>query len=64
MAQFPDLEPFLNGADYASPWQFRPGFQDVLDTINDALQQAMSGMMLPEDVLTQAEEAGTEVLNR
>lgn len=64
LAQFPDLEPFLNGADYASPWQFRPGFQDVLDTINDALQQAMSGMMLPEDVLTQAEEAGTEVLNR
>ncbi|HHY57883.1 MAG TPA: ABC transporter substrate-binding protein, partial [Chloroflexi bacterium] len=25
LAQYPNLEPFLNGADYAHKWQFRPG---------------------------------------
>jgi multiple sugar transport system substrate-binding protein len=64
LEKFPDLEPFLNGADYAHKWQFRPGFQDVLDTINDGLQQAMAGTMLPEDVLAAAEEVGNEVLSR
>ncbi len=64
LEKFPELEPFLNGAEYAHPWQFRPGFQDVLDTINDGLQQAMAGTMLPEDVLVQAEEVGNEVLSR
>ena len=64
LEKFPDLEPFLHGAEYAHPWQFRPGFQDVLDTINDGIQQAMAGSMLPEDVLLQAEEVGNEVLSR
>ena len=64
LEQYPDLEPFLDGADYAYPWQFRPGFQDVLDTINDGLQQAFAGTALPEDVLENAQEVGEEVLNR
>ncbi len=64
LAQYPDLEPFLNGAEYARPWQFTPGFQDVLDEINAALQEAMLGSVLPEQVLERAEEAGNEVLNR
>lgn len=64
LAQFPDLAPFLAGADYARPWQFRPGFQDVIDTINAGLEQALSGSRLPEDVLAEAEEVGNEVLNR
>lgn len=62
--QYPDLQPFLEGAEHAHPWQFRPGFQDVLDTVNDGLQQAFTGSQLPEDVLENAEEVGTEVLNR
>ena len=64
LAQFPDLEPFLDGAEFAYPWQFRPGFQDVLDTINDGLQQAFAGTALPEDVLENAQEVGEEVLAR
>ncbi len=63
-AQYPELEPFLAGAENANPWQFRPGFQDVLDTMNDGLQQAFSGTLLSEDVLSNTEEVGTEVLNR
>ncbi|MEZ4617637.1 MAG: hypothetical protein R2867_19280 [Caldilineaceae bacterium] len=62
--QFPELAPFLAGADYARPWQFRPGFQDVIDTINAGLEQAIAGSKLPEDVLAEAEEVGNEVLNR
>ena len=64
LAQFPDLQPFLDGAEYAHPWQFRPGFQDVLDTINDGLQQAFAGTALPETVLENAQEVGEEVLAR
>ncbi|MEW5988617.1 MAG: ABC transporter substrate-binding protein, partial [Chloroflexota bacterium] len=56
LAQFADLTPFLDGAEYAHPWQFRPGFQDVLDTINNSLQQAFEGTALPENVLQEAEE--------
>lgn len=64
LAQFPDLQPFLAGADYAHPWQFRPGFQDVLDSINAGLEQAMNGSKQPAAVLADAEEVGNEVLNR
>jgi multiple sugar transport system substrate-binding protein len=64
LEQFPNLEPFLNGADYAYKWQFRPGFNDVLDTVNNGLQQAFAGSMRPEDVLAEAESVGNEVLSR
>lgn len=64
LEQFPELEPFLDGAEYAHPWQFRPGFQDVLDTVNNGLQQAFEGAMLPETMLEEAEEVGNEVLSR
>ncbi len=64
LEQYPDLEPFLNGAEYAYPWQFRPGFQDVLDTINSGLQEAFSGLTTSEQVLQNAQEIGNEVLNR
>ncbi len=64
LEQFPELEPFLNGADYARAWQFRPGFADVMDTINSGLQQAMVGTATAESVLEQAEQVGNEVLSR
>jgi multiple sugar transport system substrate-binding protein len=62
LEQYPDLEPFLAGAQYSYPWQFRPGFQDVLDTINAGLQQAFTGTYLPEQVLEEAQEVGNQVL--
>jgi len=62
LAEYPDLEPFLAGADYAHPWQFRPGFQDVLDTINAGLQQAFTGTYTADQVLGEAQEVGNEVL--
>ena len=62
LEQFPDLQPFLAGADYARPWQFRPGFQDVLDTINAGLQIAFTGGSTAESVLSEAQDVGNEVL--
>jgi multiple sugar transport system substrate-binding protein len=62
LAQFPELEPFLLGADYARPWQFRPGFQDVLDTVNAGMQEAFLGTTTADLVLSNAQEVGTEVL--
>ena len=62
LAQYPDLESFLAGAEYAHPWQFRPGFQDVLDTLNSGLQEAFTGVATADQVLGNAQEVGTEVL--
>lgn len=64
LEMYPDLEPFLNGADYAHKWQFRPGFNDVLDTINDGLQQAFAGSITAARVLEQADNVGAEVMSR
>lgn len=64
LEQFPELQPFLDGAEYARPWQFIPGFQDVLDTVNNGLQQAFVGTMLPEQVLEEAQTVGEEVISR
>jgi multiple sugar transport system substrate-binding protein len=64
LEQFPELQPFLDGADNAHPWQFIPGFQDVLDTVNNGLQQAFVGTMLPDQALEEAQTVGEEVISR
>jgi len=62
LEQFPDLEPFLAGADYARPWQFRPGFSDVMNAFNSGLQQAFTGAYTTDQVLSDTQEAGAEAL--
>lgn len=64
LAMYPELEPFLNGAEYARKWQFRPGFADVLDTINSGLQEAFSGLKTPQQVLEETQSVGEQVLAR
>ena len=64
LEQYPDLEPFLAGAAYARAWQFVPGFQDFLDTVNAGLQQAFTGAALSEGVLEEAADVGQQVLER
>lgn len=58
----PDLEAFLLGADYARPFQFIPGFQGVLDTLNNGIQGIAQGNRTIDDVLQATEEAGKDVL--
>jgi multiple sugar transport system substrate-binding protein len=62
LQQFPDQAAFLQGVEYARPWQFRPGFQAVLDSLNTGLQQVYMGVRLPGDVLAEAELIGNGVL--
>lgn len=64
LEQFPDLEPFLNGADYAVPWQFPAGFADALDEFNSGIQQAFAGSMSVDQVLENTQTVGNEVLSR
>jgi multiple sugar transport system substrate-binding protein len=62
LEQFPDLEPFLNGAEYAHGWQFTTGFGDVLNTVNDGLLEMFDGSLDPQDLLDEVEEVGNEIL--
>lgn len=62
--KFPDLAPFLAGVDYARPWQFRPGFAEVLDAINAGMQEAFSDNQTVSEVLENAAAVGNEVLAR
>lgn len=62
--KFPDLAPFLAGAEYAKPWQFRPGFAEVMDAINAGMQEAFTGSQTVSAVLENAGAVGNEVLAR
>jgi multiple sugar transport system substrate-binding protein len=64
LAAFPDLEPYLNGADYARKWQFVPGFNQVLDKTNEQIQLIFAGQATPEDALVEIEKIGNEVLSK
>ncbi len=64
LQKFPDLKPFLTGADYAHKWQFVPGFQAVLDKTNNDLLAVMTGQMTAEDALKEIESIGNEVLSK
>lgn len=57
-----DLAAFVEGADYAHKWQLPVGFQPFIDAFNAGLQQAFDGQALPEDVLTEAESVGQEIM--
>lgn len=56
-----DMQPFVEGADYAHEWRLPVGSQPFIDAFNDNLQQAFSGQLLPEDVLTEAQSVGDEI---
>ncbi|MFQ3537020.1 MAG: ABC transporter substrate-binding protein [Aggregatilineales bacterium] len=62
LAQFPNLEPYLNGAEYARKWQFVPGFQAVLDKVNEQLSLVMSENQTARGALAEIERVGNEVL--
>lgn len=62
LQQFPERAAFLRGVDYAQPWQFPPGFQPVLDSLNTGLHQVYLGIRLPADVLAEAETIGNVIL--
>ena len=62
LADKPDLEPFLNGAEYAQPWQFTPGFGDVVTEFNTAFEQLIAGDIDVDTLVASVTEAGESVL--
>ena len=62
LANHPDLEPFLNGAEYAHEWQFAPGFLDVMTEFNSQFEQLAAGDTDVEGLIAAVTEAGESVL--
>ena len=62
LANHPDLEPFLNGADYALAWQFAPGFTDVTTEFNNQFEQLVAGQIDVDEFIEAVTEAGESVL--
>jgi multiple sugar transport system substrate-binding protein len=62
LADHPDLEPFMNGAEYAHRWQFRPGFTDVTNEFNAQFEQLIAGDTDVEGLVSSVTEAGESVL--
>jgi multiple sugar transport system substrate-binding protein len=62
LAGKPELEPFLNGAEYAQPWQFTPGFGDVVTEFNSQFEQLIAGDITVDDLVTTVTEAGESIL--
>lgn len=58
----PDLEPFLNGAEYAQAWQFAPGFADVIAEFNTQFEQLIAGDTDVEGLIEAVTDAGESVL--
>ena len=62
LADHPDLEPFINGAEYAHRWQFRPGFTDVTNEFNAQFEQLIAGDTDVDGMIEAVTEAGESVL--
>jgi multiple sugar transport system substrate-binding protein len=62
LANHPDLEPFVNGAEYAKGWQFRPGFTDVITEFNSQFEQLIAGDTDVDGLIESVTEAGESVL--
>jgi multiple sugar transport system substrate-binding protein len=58
----PDLQPYVDAAEYAQPVTFVPGFQAVLDTLNDGIQGISTGNRQVDEVLEATDEAGQGLL--
>jgi multiple sugar transport system substrate-binding protein len=62
LADHPELEPFLNGAEYAHPWQFKPGFADVNAEFTAQFEQLIAGDTDVDGLIQSVTEAGESVL--
>lgn len=61
-SQFPQMKPFVDGAAYAHPWRFFPGFDALKSNMEGNLQRMYKAEISVEDLLLAAEEAGNRAL--
>ena len=50
-------EILIQGAEYAHPWSFIPGFTEINDAFNNALTGAIEGDGTAQDIATATEDA-------
>lgn len=62
IAANPDLEAHVNAAEYAVAPVYVPGFQAVLDTVNDGIQGLAAGSGDVQSVIEDVQSAGESVL--
>jgi len=58
----PDLAAFVDGAAYASPFQFPTGVGDIMGVFNDAYQRMISGDISVDELIDEVVEAGDDLL--
>ena len=62
LAENPELEAFVAGADYASPFQFPTGVGDIQGVFNEGFQRMIAGEITAEELVQQVVDAGADLL--
>ncbi|NOX28961.1 MAG: extracellular solute-binding protein [Actinobacteria bacterium] len=58
----PDLAAFVDGAAYASRFQFPTGVADIMGVFNDAYERLITGDITVDDLIEEVVEAGDDLL--
>jgi multiple sugar transport system substrate-binding protein len=62
LADHPELEAFVTGADYAHRWGFAPGFGDVISVFNDQANAIVDGDGTVDELIEETVSAGEDVI--
>lgn len=62
LASHEKLQPFLDGAEYAHAWQFKPGFGDVVGEFNTQFDKLVTGDTTVDELIAAVTAAGESVL--
>jgi multiple sugar transport system substrate-binding protein len=62
LADHPELEAFVTGAEYAHRWGFAPGFGDVITVFNDQAAAIVDGDGTVDDLIEETVAAGEDVI--
>lgn len=62
LAPRPELAPFLDGAEYARRWGFKPGANDLVGVFNEMAEGLVVGDVTVDDLIAEVVDAGESVL--
>lgn len=63
LADHPELEAFVTGAEYAHRWGFAPGFGDVISVFNDQANAIVDGDGTVDELIEETVSAGEDVIS-
>jgi multiple sugar transport system substrate-binding protein len=58
----PELQPFLDAAEYARGWRLRPGANDLVGVFNEQAEALIVGDVTVDDLIAEVTDAGESVL--